>query len=92
MDFKTLFFVVAALLVSTFVIIEYREYTSPAPVHNSELQHQIQNVTCVQSKYWICDIRINDIIVLGHRSPVELQVGDRMWVIHKDNRTYLFGK
>lgn len=92
MSFKILFFVVASIIVTTFGIVEYREHISHSPVQNSELQHQIQKVTCVQSKYWICDVLINDTVIMGHRSPVELQTGDQMWTVHKNGRTYLFGK
>lgn len=90
--FKLLFFVVALTVVATFGIVEYSEYTSHSTNRNSELQHQIQKVTCVQSKYWICDVLINDTVVLGYRSPVELQTGDQMWTVHKGGRMYLFGK
>lgn len=56
----------------------------------TENVYPIQSVTCVQSEYWICDIRIDDEVILGHRSPIELHTGDPLVVFVKDNRKYIF--
>ena len=78
------------LLTGVIVIFISIEWMSQRDIPVTEHVHPIQAVTCVQSEYWICDIRIDDEVILGHRSPVELHVGDPMVVFVKDDSKYLF--
>ena len=79
----------AAMLVGWFAYVIDSQLKQPTVKQSYSI---IERANCVQSKYWICDLVIDGEVFLGYRSAKEIVVGDKMILIKRDGRTYVFPK